>query len=372
MGKVVSVSILLAVIFLSFPICASEEDTLAISKARGRVEFFPPLFPQQGEICPDTLASWGAERQIFFQNQPLDGVRAFYDGELGTFRYFIPRQNWPQNPRLILPIFHGIGALKTSHGGTPLRWSRAFSFPRDSIRKAVAKELAKQDRSLFSVVSETMDWPMSGNFVGSEKAHFFEDRWGSGAATLSTLSGHFSRLRAHYGIDRLVPIGASASPTLLGDHRIQAQVDGLIFLGPVIPGVAAGFDESVAKFHRIAAEGKLFTPNWPAFHWWYKAVQGASWADAPQPFRVPTLVLIGENDPEVPAQTRAWLENQARINPLVELYIIPGARHDVLTSYPLVNAGGERIGMYDPTGAYLLINDFLERRFGSQTSLIQQ
>jgi hypothetical protein len=364
MGRVVSFGVLFAALLLSFSVSASHDAILQASQTRGRVEFDPPFSPTQGETCPDKLASWEADHRILFQGSPLEGVRAYYDPDLGTFRYYIPSNDLPANPSLILPIFHGIGALKTSHGGTPMRWSRAMSYPRDSLRKAIAKQLAKDGGKLTSVVSETMDWPMSGNFVGTGPTHSFEERWGSGPATLDTLSAHFARLRSRYAIERLVPIAASAAPVLLGAHQIQSQVSGLIFLGPVIPGEAAGFEQSVGNFHHIVSEGKLFTPNWPAFNWWYKAAKGATWADDPKPFRVPTLVLIGENDPEVPARTRAWLEEQARTNPLVELSIIPGARHDVLTSYPILNADGARIGMYDPTAAYLLINDFLQRRFG--------
>jgi hypothetical protein len=372
MGKVVLVSVLLAALFLASPTTASDEATLTPSITRGRVEFLPPLVPEQGESCSITLKNWGTPRQIVLQNRALDGMRALFDGDLGTFRYYVEQNGLPKSLQLILPIFHGIGALRTSHGGTPMRWSRAFSYVRDSTRKAVAKELKKQRRTPFPVASETFDWPMSGNFVGSGETHSYEQRWGSGAATIQTLTGHFARLRDKYKIRRLVPIGASAAPTILGDHRIQSQIDGLIFLGPVIPGIAAGFDQSVGNFHRLAAEGKIFTPNWPAFDWWYKAVQGASWADDPQPFRVPTLILVGENDPEVPLQTREWLQNQARINPLVEMYIIPNARHDVLTSYPLLDANGQRIGMYDPTASYILINNFLESHFGTQLSVPPQ
>lgn len=315
---------------------------------RGRIELTGPI------DCP---------REIILRGDHLPGVLSEYDFSLGSQRYYVEASLRPERPRIAMPLFHGIGALETSHAGNTVRWARVFTNAKDRVRKRIAKDLAKQGIAWPPVVSETIDWPMSGNFVGDvNEPGLVRDRWGTYDATRATLSHYFTRTRGLYDVPYVVPIGQSAGAGLIGDLGLQRQLDGMILIGAAIPGINGQFEKSIANYLRLEKAG-AFRANWPAFQWVKGILSQGDWTDAADPFLKPTLILVGENDPEVPKELIAWFQELARTHPMVEFHIVPGAYHDVLSERVLRNAAGEKMGEYDPTFAYGLIADFLNRRF---------
>ncbi len=322
-------------------------DTVPDSiNTRGRIELTGPA------DCP---------QQILLRGDPLPGVLSEYDALTATQRYYIELSLRPDRPLITMPLFHGIGALETSHAGNATRWARVLTNKKDRLRKRIVGDIARMNFSLPPIVAETMDWPMSGNFVGDvNKPGLARDRWGTPDAARSTLAGHLHRTRDRYATPYLVPIGQSAGAGLVGDQ--QALLDGMILIGPAIPGIRGHFEKSIANYLRLEKAG-AFLPNWEAFHWVHGILGQGNWTDAPDPFRIPTLIMVGEHDPEVPKELIAWFQELSETHPLVEFHIVPGGYHDVLSERILRDASGNKIGEYDPAYAYALIADFLTRRF---------
>lgn len=333
-------------LFVGFAAWASSAPEATAT--RGRIELSGPM------DCP---------QEIILRGDRLPGVLSEYDSFLASQRYYIEAGLRPERPRIAMPLFHGIGALETSHAGNTVRWARVLTNVRDRMRKRLEKSFAPRGLSLPPVASETMDWPMSGNFLGDVKEPgLARDRWGTYDATRTTLSFYFTRTRGFYEAPYIVPIGQSAGAGLIGDLGLQRQLDGLILIGPAIPGVNGQFEKSIANYLRLEQAG-AFQANWDAFRWAKGILGQGDWTDAPQAFLKPTLILVGENDPEVPPELIAWFRRQAATHSHVEFHIVPGAYHDVLSERVLRNAAGEKIGEYDPAHAWGLIADFLTRRF---------
>lgn len=105
---------------------------------------------------------------------------------------------------------------------------------------------------------------------------------------------------------------------------------------------------------------KLFEPNDISFKWASELIEKMTWANHEDPFRgKPTLILVGENDKEVPSQTLAWLQTMAEKHSHVHLHIIPGAPHDVLTPFKIRATEHQPDFTYDPSYAHSLIQLFL-------------
>jgi pimeloyl-ACP methyl ester carboxylesterase len=86
-----------------------------------------------------------------------------------------------------------------------------------------------------------------------------------------------------------------------------------------------------------------------------------NWGDFGMPFPKPTLILVGENDTDVPESTLRWLEMQAARYSHVHFHRIKDAEHNVLKGRAILDAAGVKIGEYDPAEAFAIIHRFFRK-----------
>ncbi len=376
-------------VFLSYVVCAfvcssgkgSDNDGAFLEawyqseatkhrESRGRIELLKAPSDGSGpgtESCAETVVAFAfgevSSEEIYqtsYRGKVLRDVLAQYLPWANTVRYLSDSES-RERAEIHMPIIGGIGSLETSHAGTGTRWFPILSNPAESGFQQARALLKKQKLKPATVACDAFDWPMSGNFYGHVKSTGNHGLWGTLPATAATLSRYLVETRPTQS--KQVPLCQSAGCAFLGEvnSRYPDLADGIIMIGPVIPGVAGGGPESEARFQLLA--GRAFLANWDAFHWASGLVNEMTWADASDPFfGKPTLILLGENDPEVPPKTVTWLKELAIRMPHVELHIIPGARHDVLTPWTQFDGQGKAVGYYSPAYALTLIHRFLKEK----------
>ncbi len=304
-------------------------------------------------------------RSAFIEEGPtteIPDIVDFRDRNLMTYRYEVDPQLTFPDPEIIATLYHGVGALHLSHAGVTAPLVRSLSYPKDRRYKEIAKLLKKEGLNPIRILAETMDLPMAGNFLG----HFEFDqetkkKWGTPRAVGQTLGTHLNSRRQRYPGMPSVGFGFSAGAAISGMPELSEQHDMLVLIGPVIPGVAAGYADSRDQLFRLADD--LFIPNWEAFYWADTVISQMNWGDLETPFPKPTLILVGENDTDVPESTLRWLELQASRFSHVHFHRIKDAEHNVLKGRAIKDASGNKIRDYEPTEAFAIIHRFL-RTYG--------
>lgn len=355
-----------------------KDEADAHRRERGKVTLSPdpdsrpPMRQGPWYTLPYRFLGWAldgphssaTEHTLEYRGNTIPNVVAQYDWPMGTYRYFPEVGRFPEGCQVGVPIIGGIGALETSHAGTTAEWVRIFAEPKSSTAKKTAGLLRTEGLALVPTTAETLDWPWQGNAVLTPRWDLLAvsartRRWSELGDTTRTLGRYLHGYRASgpKGM-KVVPLGQSAGCAFVGavNQSNSKLMDAMILIGPVIPGKEAGGPESDANYRSLVERG-AFKPNLQSFDWASRQIGQMDWSSQYDPFGgKPVLIMVGELDPEVPETTKRWLRTMAeRFPDRVEFHVIPGAPHNVLTSFKRGDL------TYRSEYAWSLIHKFLHR-----------
>lgn len=288
-------------------------------------------------------------RGVVFRGNRYRRVAVAFDEELDTVRFIDRRGRVPAGSRVAVPLFHGFGA-DYSHSGSMI--STAFGVfagpgPRGGRgggakrrRFSLARRLAL-DPGWRPAAVEAVDLPFHG---GGPEDEGLRDLDGC----LEWLARGLRQLVA-FGLP-VIPVCRSASGPLVlaAAARCPGMVTAVVLTGP--PHPVTGFAECLRRDEADLAR-RGYVPNRAGRAWFieiYRQLAGR-W---PPAAAVPSLVLVGADDPDTPPEARrAWCA-------LVragggEYAEVTSAGHDVLSARPDQTAAAVYSHIYQFIGRFV-------------------
>lgn len=319
------------------------------------------------EIIPGITVGVQDGRVVYGKN-PYTNFVVEVDDELDTLRYHhrlgrvpatFPAANGNVATRAVMPYLHGNGSLR-SQGASALASMNLLMSPKQSGLAGDLKRLTDGEgegaRSIWvPVASESVDMP--GHGTGPDLAEF--DHMDK---LIDWMAVWFRQLRKHNL--PIIPIARSASPAYLAAfaHKYPELIDGMVLVSPMHPviGLQENIDKVEEKIREIPpfpggtreeyirwVEERLkagdFVPNRAGLDWCFRmywqmhdALSGPlAWYRHEDPFNgVPTLILVGENDWQVPESVQRAFRDMASAAAERGRRAGTASRHTVYRQYP--------------------------------------
>jgi hypothetical protein len=261
-----------------------------------------------------------SQKGVTTKTGTFENVRLVYDSELDTARYQSVFGRVPEGSRVIVPLYHGGGTMK-SHSHAMIQPMHVMTAK--AARKSQLMTFLQQMPSRLSMAAEAIDAPGHGFGPSTERFPQLDN-------LVEWLATHIRQLKAA-GLP-VIPLTRSASTGYFLElhRRYPDLLDGLIMMSPVDPGI--GLRVGLEALHHQAAEGRLVI-NGPGLEFVKSMYGQMDWSNLKPALKgLPILVLVGGRDAETPPETRQLFEQLIEgSHPLSRLVLEPTAGHEVLT-----------------------------------------
>lgn len=267
--------------------------------------------------------------QLAFQQKRSDQVAENLSYQM---RSVIPRE-----AEAFFLILHGSGA-NVSQSGTTLNIARILAAREQEAGDRPRFEARVQERvGEAHLPSAVMSLDLPGSGLGPDIEGFMD---------LETSSEFLSRevdairrkIKWHQRATKrekpipLVVVARSFSAALMMEMEKRSQrrrVDGYVFIGPEHQSTDYGFDEANERILEIFRGGE-FSPNEASLHWAVELGYQMRWYEQSDPVhKVPTMILFGNEDPEMIPQALPEWNALAKTHDHIDFHMIEGAAHDV-------------------------------------------
>lgn len=291
------------------------------------------------------------------QASPL-GVVIKGDKPLQTMMFHHKDGPVPPEAKALVVLLHGIGA-DVSHSGSMLPILNYLAGPKTAKKSGTMAGVHEKHMPLAMVA---IDGPGNGYGPKLEEVPHLETYLELLKAQIETIK----KMAPHLPLVVWARSASSAGAVAV-NQRYPGLIDGLILMSPTTSEPRAwkqgdeGVQEDVRRAREQIEKGQTpeFLVNQETMEWDSRMHRQMRWHEDADPLKgVPTLVIVGTEDPQTPSLVQEYYTDLIGANDNGNFLQVPGAGHDVVSINPR-NGEEKAVAETRAVGVYHAIYDFI-------------